>query len=286
MPDPIQTPVLADPGVAVPDSSPAPAPAPVAAEAAPAGDSRPAPETGETHEQESKRLTDAQRKMHAATTEAAALRTENAELMQTLQAVLSDPQFAPIEVPAPQAPDPTGLKDVFAKYQALGAEDEAFAYLVENVEARAHQRVMRELQTREIRHTNFVKEQSQKLVVHNAITEAVKKIAPDITPRTFWAFTQAAVAETPPHLVRPVERLNWQAQRAIELAREEMGPRVSSAADSATQAALLARTAAAVMPAGASSSGPSWGGGAPGAGEPRTFVDAVRSLQDRKVPPG
>src|SRR3972149_6030412 len=93
MPDPIQTPVLADPGGAVSDSSLATAP--------PAGHSRPAPETGETQEQESKRLTDAQRKMHAATTEAAALRTENAELMQTLQAVLSDPQFAPIAVPAP-----------------------------------------------------------------------------------------------------------------------------------------------------------------------------------------
>jgi hypothetical protein len=290
--DPATAAAPAPPADSAPPSPfpPAPAPAPEPAPAPAEGDSRPEP-TPPTPPQpgapvptpEQQRIAEAQRRMHEATTQAAALRQENLALRGQIDTILGDPRYQAQPLPAaPPGPEGEQWKQLYEEYSKAPGDAEAFGYLLRKSGELAEQRVLARLEGARIQQANLQRQEAQRQQVFSAITTAVQQAAPDVDPQEFWLYTPVAAAETPAHLTRSAERLEWQMARTIEILRAKHQGAQQRIEQSTTQQMANLRAAGAVMPAGAGS-GPPRASGGPPSGPGQSLVDAVRALQDRRV---
>lgn len=248
-----------------------------------------APPTGDD-----KRVTDAQRAMHQATTERvealtaldAALR-ENAALKETLTQIDRAPDLA-------QVADPQGLpteqqfenelRQAVKDYQTpREGEDDATALVqFETTKADIFQRRVDARQAHQrVKDTNTQRALAVTERVTTSITKFVADHARDVPIGLFWWHTRQAQAETPPAL-KGVDAYDWQVKRAIALARAEISPQVAGAARAATDAAHVTQQASVVMPAGGS---PPTSPGPAQPEAPKTMVEQLREQQAKVLAP-
>ena len=293
-----------------PADSPAPAPAPPAPAPAPAqappspapappapppGDSAP-PQPGDVTppapapapgSPEAQRLADTQRKMHEATTQAAQLRGQNEALAQQnlelrgrLEGILGHPELAPLAPPpAPQVD--AELQALYDQYSKQPGDAEAFGFLMRTATERAANVAAHQREVERVQAANAHRQRQQGVAVSQVVNEYVKTAAPDVTPELFWAFSHQATAETPAGL-GGAQKFMWQANRAIELARAQVAPRVAQAREAATAQTANLNAANAVMSGQNGATRILNAGGGP-TGLP-SMVDQVRGLQDRRMP--
>jgi len=109
-----------------------------------------------------------------------------------------------------------------------------------------------------------------RVAIAQTVNDAVTKEAPDVDLEIFWSYGQRAQAETPRHITNRSERIEWQKNRAVELARAKQA-QISGAAASA----------GVVTPGRAGTPPP----GAPGAtGRPKTTIEVIREMRRSQFP--
>lgn len=252
-----------------------PVPAPAATPASPATLTGPT-QTADEVAQAAQRVKDAQRKMHESTAEASRLRSE-------LNGILNHPMLGPVvkNVMTPGTPVAPADQDVAAAYkqwQAAPNDEQAFQILLATAERRAENKVMNTLNEREVQRVNQARAKQKDAMVAQAINREVAEKANDVPVELFWAMSTRAEMETPVTLLTLPEKLEWQINRSIELAREVINGQATRAVAAQQQSAAVRATAAPVMsPGGVGRSG------APGSAPVKSFVDQVRSTQGRKI---
>lgn len=263
---------LADAQIAMAEI-PAPAPAPVASPESPAAPTQ----TPEEIAKAEQRVKDAQRKMHESTAEASRLRSE-------LNGILNHPMLGPVvrnvmtPPGTPAAPADQELADAYKQWQSAPNDEQAFSVLLATAEKRAKASVMAELNEREIQRVNQARAKQKDAMVAQAINREVAEKASDVPVELFWAMSTRAEMETPVTLLTLPEKLEWQINRSIELAREVINGRARQAVDAQQQSAAVRQTAAPVMaPGGVGRTGN------PGSRPVKTFVDQLRETQGRKI---
>jgi hypothetical protein len=252
-------------------AEPQAAPAPVPAE--PQAPAQVSPDAAAQAEQ---RVKDAQRKMHQSTAEAAALRNQ-------LNSILNHPLLGPVvqQITNPQAPaasDP--LQEAWKAYQAAPTDEAAFRHLVAVTQKNARDQVMQELENKRIAETNTARAQQRDMLVAQAINKEVAEKAPDVPLELFWAMSTKAELETPATLITVADKLQWQIERAVELARNVLTVPAQRTQTAQTQSQQVRQTAAVVMPSGSDVTS---GGGGQVSSQPANFVEQLRQAQARKV---
>lgn len=222
------------------------------------------------------RIKDAQRKMHESTAEASRLRNE-------LNTILNHPMLGPVvqRVMTPGTPTQPGddlVKDAYQKWQTAPNDEAAFRVLLATAEKRSRDAVMNELSEREIQRTNAARAKQKDAMVAQAINREVAEKAGDVPIELFWAMSTRAEMETPVDKVTLADKLEWQINRSIELAREVISTQATRALEAQRAAAAVRQTAAPVMPAGSTGASPSQGNR-----PAKSFVDQLREAQGRKI---
>jgi len=286
--DPITTPTASPTTIIAPapaDSAPVAIPTPTPS--APLAPSSAAPPEGTPAANEARRIADAQRAMHAATGEAASLRkevqsrdSEITELKDRLGRIYADPLMAPFAPPAPGTPatdDEAEYKAAYQHYKDAPDDEQAITRLMRATEERTLKRVSTALEERERTQHAHTQQQKRKAAIHRAVSDTVASTAPDVPLRLFWACAGQAQAETPVDFTDPRERVLWQTERAIALARAELAPRLTQATAAATEAASIRAQAGPVMPGGAH--GRPTPSTAPAGTQSMTMADQMRAHQ-------
>lgn len=289
---PASTPSAAAPSAASAAPSAAPATPPTGDQApvsAPATDDL-APREGETAADYVARLTEAgvqidrtanaQRKMHDATTEAANLRKQLSSIQATHGP--AQPDGTPSALDQELATVDAEITRLWQAYR--GEQDEekaadAYQRYMDARDRRAELRVLKRLGDGALKAEAQERSVQAARAQWSAITDYVGKVAADVDIDLFRFFTRQAQTEAAQQgLTDPMAHLEWQINRAIELAREKQSTFTKGASTAATEAAARATTAGVVMA----------GGGAeppktPPAAEPApaTFVDAMRKGKAR-----
>lgn len=251
--------------------------APVTPASAPVTPTAPAPTPGSPEAiAAEKRVQDAQRAMHAATTEASQLRTQ-------LNAIINHPLLGPVarqvtRTPLQTQPD-DALDQAWKDYQSAPSDREAFGKLMQHASEASYQRIRKEAEGNREKRVNAARAQQRDTAIAQFINDTVSKDAPDVPLDVFWAMSQRAETETPLTIVTLPERLEWQVARAIELGRALLAPKATAAAETAQAGAALTSRAGAVMPGGGSS--PTT---VPGSiGKVPTMIEQIKSAQSRTV---
>jgi hypothetical protein len=249
-----------------------PVPAP-----APTPESPAAPtQTPEEIAKAEQRVKDAQRKMHESTAEASRLRNE-------LNGILNHPMLGPVvknvmTPGTPATPADQELTDAYKQWQSAPNDEQAFAVLLATAEKRAKASVMSELNEREIQRVNQARAKQKDAMVAQAINREVAEKANDVPIELFWAMSTRAEMETPVTLLTLPEKLEWQINRSIELARGVINGQAQRAVTAQQQSAAVRATAAPVMsPGGVGRTG------VPGTRPVKSFVDQLRETQARKI---
>lgn len=247
-------------------------PAPVATPEPPATPTQ----TPEEAAKADQRVKDAQRKMHESTAEASRLRNE-------LNGILNHPMLGPVvqrvmTPGTPQQPGDDPVREAYKKWQSAPNDEEAFRVLLATAEDRSRNRVLNELNEREIQRVNQARAKQKDAMVAQAINKEVADKANDVPIELFWAMSTRAEMETPVTLVTLPDKLEWQINRSIELAREVINGRAKQAVAAQTESAAVRHTAAPVMSPG--STGVS---STPGAKPVANFVEQLRAAQARKI---
>ena len=222
------------------------------------------------------RIKDAQRKMHESTAEASRLRNE-------LNGILNHPMLGPVvqKVMAPGTPQQVAddpVREAYKKWQTAPNDEEAFRVLLATTEERARNRVLNELNERDIQRTNAARAKQKDAMVAQAINREVAEKANDVPIELFWAMSTRAEMETPVTLVTLPEKLEWQINRSIELAREVVNGRAKQAVQAQTESAVVRHNASPVMAPGSTGMAST-----PGAKPVASFVDQLRAAQARKI---
>ena len=273
-PEVVEAPVqrtLADAQIAMAEI-PVPTPAPASTPQSPASPTQ----IAEDIEKERQRTKDAQRKMHESTAEASKLRNE-------LNGILNHPMLGPVvkNVMTPGTPVTQADQDVadaYKQWQSAPNDEQAFRVLLATAERRAEQKVMNTLNEREVQRVNQARAKQKDAMVAQAINREVAEKANDVPIELFWAMSTRAEMETPPTLLTLPEKLEWQINRSIDLAREVINGKARQAVDAQQQSAAVRATAAPVMaPGGVGRTG------VPGSKPVKSFVDQLRETQGRKI---
>lgn len=257
--------------VVMPQVTPPPAPVTPAAPVTPVS-----PASDPVAEQ---RVKDAQRKMHESTAEASKLRSQ-------LHTILNHPQLGPVVnqivnpvtgIPRVDENDP--VKKAWKAYQEAPNDEEAFRVLLGVTEQRARDRVVNEMTEMEIQRTNKARAAQKDTLIAQAINREVSEKANDVPLELFWAMSTRAEMETPQTLLTLPEKLEWQIQRSVELAREVLNSKANAAVAAQAQSHAVRQTAAPVMAPGSAGT---VARGTVG-GTQKTFVDSIREAQARKI---
>lgn len=250
-----------------------PVPAPAATPASPAEPIQ----TPEQVAQAEQRVKDAQRKMHESTAEASRLRSE-------LNGILNHPMLGPVvrnvmtPPGTPAAPADQELAAAYKQWQSAPNDEQAFGVLLATAEKRARNSVMNELNEREIQRTNQARAKQKDAMVAQAINREVAEKANDVPIELFWAMSTRAEMETPVTLLTLPEKLEWQINRSIDLAREVINGTAQRAVAAQQSSAAVRQTVAPVMsPGGVGRTG------TPGSRPVKSFVDQLRETQGRKI---
>lgn len=223
------------------------------------------------------RVKDAQRKMHESTAEASRLRSE-------LNGILNHPMLGPVvrnvmtPPGTPAAPADQELADAYKQWQSAPNDQEAFGVLLATAERRAKASVMSELNEREIQRVNQARAKQKDAMVAQAINREVAEKANDVPIELFWAMSTRAEMETPVTLLTLPEKLEWQINRSIELARSVIDGKAKQAVEAQAQASAVRQTASPVMAPGSTNRA-----GTPGTRPTKSFVDQLRETQARKI---
>ena len=228
----VQNPEAA-PVVVIPDSQVAPGQvqpdgsAAVVPEATPQASPDQAPPLGESAlaklAQAEKRVQDTQAWGHKKAEEAAKLKQDLITLYnhpvigQAIKAALegkvADPQTGK------EDPD---LVQEWNEYQTATSDKDAFEKLLKFAEQRSLKQSQAHIETTLREREAKAVAARRNMAVAKTIEQTVTSIAPDVPVELFWAVSARAQAETPPDLVESTDiasRLEWQTNRAIEIAR-------------------------------------------------------------------
>lgn len=278
----------ASPQVQPPDSETKPTPEteptqPAASPEQNVGDQA-APETksdspAPTVEEVAKRLQDTQRWGHQKAAEAAQLKAQLAALynhpiiQEAIKKLSGDTQ-----TPQPD-PEVEELRKAWADYQQSGSDEEAFMKLVKIAESRAEAKATKKIEQTLTERQKAEQAKQQHMTAARAIEDTVKKVAPNVPVKLFWAYSEQAEAETPRELVGTLEGLAWQVDRAIALAKADLSP-AESTATPATGTSQVKTQLSAVLSSGSETPKPAANQNtAPAV----NFVDQIKALQARRV---
>jgi len=169
----------------------------------------------------------------------------------------------------------------FEEYQRAPNDMAAFIHLMKTAEEFGLQRTLSAVEAREIEQANHARQHETNVAVAQAINDAVSKEAPDVDLEIFWTFSRRAQQETPRYITTRSERLDWQKNRAVELARAKQQAIIGPALKAAREAEQLQSNAGVITPGGGGSPPPA----APGAPAPlKSMVEQVRDLRRGQVP--
>ena len=129
--------------------------------------------------------------------------------------------------------------------------------------------------------TNQQRAAQRNVALARTINDTVAQEAPDVDPELFWSFGQQATQETPAEITNTSERIVWQKDRMVALARAKQQAILTRATTAEDEANRMRATAAPVIPGG-SSERPA-GAPSPTPAAPRSFVDQTRDLRRRTV---
>jgi len=296
------------------DKGTAPAGDTAAAEATAAAD-RPKPVAGESAadyqrrlDEYDKRLKDTQRALHGKTEEVraaeatAAAATQRADgleqqvvvLKGQLDTVLANPELR-LVVAQPAAAATTeeqAYKDAYQVYKAAPDDEAAVVGLLKAAEELSFKRIRREQAQEVVQQENVRRTHETMSSVTKEISAWVQKVDPAVPLTIFWGFTRTAEAMTPPELkTAPVsQRIAWQAQKALELARETLRERDQKVLEAARTGQGIEHTAGIVMAAGgARPPAPAAAGGrlnngipTAGTGDGLSMVDQLAALHTKR----
>ena len=235
------------------------------------------------------RQPNAERERWRATTRAKALERQ-------LTAILTHPELGPLARPVadsatPGAPARTpavpahgedpALRQAWDRYNATEDPFQAFAELVSFAEERGAQRALGEVDTRETERTSQHRATQRNTLIAKTVNDTVAQEAPDVDLELFWSFGQQAAHETPAEITNTSERIIWQKDRMVALARAKQQAILTRATTAEDEANRMRATAAPVIPGG-SSERPA-GAPSPTPAAPRSFVDQTRDLRRRTV---
>jgi hypothetical protein len=238
-----------------------------------------------------KRVSDAQRKMHAATERARAAEArvqtalaENTTLRTQLQAVLSSAELQPVTAADFNVAE--AIKGVITDYKKPHAEggpkddDEALTLLVGRVLDLGDQRAT----AKQLAAENTRRAAARGALVHQAVSRFVSEYDAELPLPVFWAMVPDAETETPAELrtaEKFQERLDWQVKRAIAKATALLEARADRTRETTVQNERTQRAAEVVMPGGGSAAPitPT----KPGAEQPPTMVEQMEKLQAKAI---
>lgn len=206
------------------------------------------------------------------------LATALADAKTKLTAIYSHPDLAPLALAAVGAGD-NEYKAALEAYKAAPNEDEAVIVAIRKGAEIGRQQAITEVEKRQVEGENRRRAALKNQEMERIVTETVSQAAPDVPLRMFWACAPQASAECPPNIVVPAERSAWQITRAIELAREEIKPRIEQAQRTERETTNIQRDAAAVMPGGGGS-GPAARAAEPT--KPLTMVEQMNALREKQ----
>ena len=203
--------------------------------------------------------------------------SDAAGIRSIIDGILSDPRLGPIArerlAPTlgppgapPAAPVDSGLQQAWRDYQQAPDDQAAFAHLIHTAVALGEQRTLQTLEGRAIDQANQSRQHQTHVAVAQAVNDAVTKEAPDVDLELFWSFGRRAQEETPRHLTSRSERIEWQKNRAVELARAKQAQIRGGAAASAG-----------VVTPGGRGTAPPAPPGAPGGS--KSMIEQVRDLR-------
>jgi len=154
------------------------------------------------------------------------------------------------------------LRQIWEDYQRAPDDQAAFMHLINTAVELGEQRTLSTLETLAIDQANQARGHLMRVAVAQAVNDAVAKEAPDVDLSLFWMFSRQAQAETPRYITNRSERIEWQRNRAIELARAEQA-----------QIRGVAASAGVVTPGGPGTAPPAPPGATVGA---KSMVDQIR----------
>lgn len=113
------------------------------------------------------------------------------------------------------------LQKAWQGYQTAPTDEAAFGHLLRVAEEGAQRQVIATLEQRA--RERQVRQQHAKIrqVVVDEVNERIAAIAPELPRRMVWAYFPLAAAQTPVNLTDLAERIQWQTERALELARQD-----------------------------------------------------------------
>ena len=207
-----------------------------------------------------------------------------AGIRSIIDGILSDPRLGPLAkerlapalgppgaVPsAPAAGDDPRYVRAFEEYQKAPNDQAAFIHLMKVASELGRDGALSAVEAREIEQVNQTRQHQTHVAIATAVNDAVTKDAPDVDLELFWSYGRRAQAETPRHLTNRSERIEWQKNRAVELAR-------------AKQAQIRGAAASAgVVTPGRPGTAPPAAPGAPGG--PKRMIDQIRDLRRSQYP--
>lgn len=243
----------------------------------PVGDSVASASDGNADPATEQRLKDTQAWGHQKAAEAK-------ELREQLLRIYTHPELAPIVAGTLDGTPEQGAADAeldaaYEAYRVNPDDKEAWKSIIRVSTAKARKEVATEQEQRAIARANRIREHRKQLAVFKTVSQEVQKRAPDVPVSSFWWYARRAQTETPTHLTSTIDRMAWQMDRAIQLARSEVGPRMQTATRAAAEAVAVQRTADAVMSGGGSARPES----RPSTEIPPTFAEQMRALRPRRV---
>jgi hypothetical protein len=138
-------------------------------------------------------------------------------------AVAQRPEFAP--VPVPEADTSADVEALWKQYQDA-PDHESVAAFHRYLDAR-EQNFRHGVRADQIQQENARRATQARRAIASAVTDHVERTAPDVPLELFSLYMGHARAATPPGIVNPVARLEWQVQHAIGLARAKVGQLVA-----------------------------------------------------------
>lgn len=228
-----------------------------------------------------KRIRDTQAWGHAKAQEAAKLRSE-------LNALFNHPVFgqllrAGMEDEVRRAPgqdvDPE-IKAAWLEYQSAPNDEAAFQKLLTFAERRAARRAAAYMQRMQRERDVRAAVIQRNRMAAQTVEETVSQVAPDIPLPLFWAMAPRAELETPPEIKAKSwgEQIEWQTNRAIELARDVLRSKISEIQKNQTTTQAVTRSGQVMMPSGGTP--PATGGST--SGPTKSFVEQIKERQ-RKI---
>lgn len=182
--------------------------------------------------------------------------------------------------PAPTLPanEDARFEAAWDSYQKAPNDKAAFVHLMRTAAQLGREETLSTLETREIEAANQARHQETMAAVASAINDAVALEAPDVDLELFWTFGRQAQRETPRHLVKPADKIEWQKNRMIQLTRAKTESIVKKHVTSALEAEQIKRDAGAVTSGGRQNPPPA----APKPeGERPSFVDQANKHKAR-----